>query len=688
MSEFIVPAIAPRFRHLAGGPEEARRVFSFPFPAVNATDIAVHRDGTRLEGGYAVAFAEDRQGGSVTFDTAVPEGAEIVILRSTVIERATDFVENGAFRASALNLELDRLTMIAQELDLAGRAGLHRDPSEVGPELVLPAPSARANGLLGFSADGLTLAVLPVESLRGETGETGPQGMSGDMSGANNLSELTDPAMARANLDVADWGELNGSLSTLDGSIRNLDLNLALNTLQDSIEAGWTVMGMVDGFVDVFSDQTGVSIPHTDVTVFGTASASSTFSGSYPASNALTGALDGWASANGSASGAWWQIAFSAARTVSRIDIATSASSAVSATLKPQYHDGSSWIDLAGSITTIANTSAPDSFTFDPVEATQFRLLYSAGTNNIAYLRRVWFYEGSATGLSSGQTYDEVGDYYAPLRTQTLVGDAATSANIAFVDSAGVAVPLSGLGGGVAAISAIVDNSASTYCMWNYGGHGAATAGLNFRLDLGEGNAGSIGAFSITHGKYTSDTGNSLPPAWKLQWSDDGDVWTDSGASVSGANGDNVKYSSPVAVVSAHRYWRILCTQNSINSMIFGTREVEFLEYDFVTHAMTLVSAAVTADDEPAAARAVLLVEPLETITPNTDLICEVSRDDGESWTVLTLSREVVFESGLELLAGAEASLEMQPSGTAMRIRLQAPTSRRIQVKGWALQWR
>ncbi len=905
MSEFIVPAIAPRIRLLASGPEEARRVFSFPFPAANAGDIAVHRDGTLLESGYATVFAEDRQGGTITFDTAVPAGVEIVILRSTVIERATDFVENGAFRASALNLELDRLTMIAQELDLAGRAGLHRDPTEIGPDLVLPAPPARANGLLGFSADGQALAVLPVESLRGEKGETGPQGPAGDMSGTNNLAELTDPAAARANLDVAGWGELNAGLAEVDAAIRQVDLNLALNTLRDAIDAGWTTLAMVDGFADEFNDQSGVDInPAENAPLWGATNGYGTLSGdkitftgsgsywgaalgelalstgkryaeveystvyagaaryqshgvtsvtipgnnviltpgtyhllhhgelvdngvsqgdkrdtamtsqfgswvppgtkgciaidfdagrgwlgfvtpwglpwwvnngrpedgvnpsfTFPANTPMRlmaynyqnvmkintgraafanqmvprGFIPGWFETDGVVDGpfgpniaptgtanslygqsgirtcasvndqdlnSFWQAAslgtnstiyiqFPESRTVKRAILRRHAGGTTYLTgiNLEGSNDGTSWTVLAQYV---GGPRAEGDYIFDvaapqPFTHYQLRAIYSSA-NGMA-VAEFQLYEAvpvvnTTAGLSTGQAYDAAGNYYAPLKTQALIGDCTTSANLSFVDAAGAAVPTGSYDGGSASLSALVDNSASTFCMWAYGGHGAASNGLNFRVDLGEGNAKSIGAFSITPKLYSSDGGNSIPPGWKLQWSDDGSAWTDSGASVSGANGNNVTYGSPVVAVSAHRYWRILCTQNASNVMVFGTREVEFLEYDFVTHAMTLASAAAAADEEPVAARAVLLVEPLEAITLGTDLICGVSRDDGESWTALALSREVAFESGLELLAGAEASLELQPSGTAMRIRLLAPTSRRIRVKGWALQWR
>lgn len=880
MSEFIVPAIAPRIRHLASGPEEARRVFSFPFPAASAGDIAVHRDGTLLEGGYATVFAEDRQGGSVTFDAAVPEGAEIVILRSTVIERATDFVENGAFRASALNLELDRLTMIAQELDLAGRAGLHRDPSEVGPDLVLPAPSSRANGLLGFSADGQALAVLPVESLRGERGVTGPQGPAGDMSGANNLSELTDPAVARANLDASSRMDLEEGLATVDAAIRQVDLNLALNTLRDAIDAGWTTLAMVDGFADEFNDQSGVAVdPAENAPLWGTTNGQGSISGatltaaasrwsaatsevelssgkryaeiehttivaevanyhshgltsvsppdtntnvvtgthtlmhhghftnngasqvdkrdtaftsqfgSYVAAGTkgciavdfdagkawlgfvtqwgcswwvdggrpedgynpsftftpntpmrligwsfgqiLTintgrtafanqmvprGFIPGWFETDGEVDGpygpniaptgtasspqgqsgirtyasgidqdlnSFWQAAssstnctyvvqFPEAKTVKRGVLRRHAGGTTYLTgiNLEGSNDGTNWTVLAQYIggpriegDYIFDVASPQPFTHY-----QLRAIYSSA-NGLA-VGEFQLYEevpvvNTLGGLSSGQTYDVVGDYYSSnglYSRGTPVGDLTTEGG------------LSALFDGSTSVGAMASTSANVKIGLDFGASSSSPAisRIEFQCQAGLKIDSGVGAQTIT----TCD----------LYGSADGSFGTDTLLeSFEPLLNDQDAQNFVLDVVADTTGYRMLYLLLSHD----GGAETQLVEVRFFQRMpMTLVSVAALASEEPIAARAVLLVEPLEDTTLNTDLTCEVSRDDGESWTALVLSREVAFESGLELLAGAEASLEMQSSGMAMRIRLRTPTSRRIRVKGWAMQWR
>jgi len=676
MSEFIVPAITPRIRHLASGSEEARRVFPFPFPSASAGDIAVHRDGTLLDGGYAIAFAGDRQGGTITLDAAVPEGAEIVILRSTVIERATDFVENGAFRASTLNLELDRLTMIAQELDLAGRAGLHRDPSEVGPDLVLPAPPVRANGLLGFSADGRALAVLSVESLRGEKGETGPQGPAGDMSGANNLSELTDPATARANLDVASRAELDDGLAAVDAAIRQVDLNLALNTLQDAIEAGWTALGMVEGFVDAFTDQSGVSrsysfaggnsvlagiVPTIPGSPYGAATADRATDGNTASYYQHGTAVD---------SGLNVDFELNEPAALDRLRLWHGGAEATPSGFRVfSSDDGSTWVAEAGDLAfdSVANNTWGNIAWTPSGEHLHWRF-QTIGVRNTSNGVRPLLYELQALpqdGFSINASYDAAGDFYTNTGLysgETPVGD------------------LTAVGGLSALFDGAVDVGAKAY----------TNANVKIGLDFG-GSASSPAInrieFQCAPGlKIDSGVGAQTITTCDLYGSADGSFGSDTllesfGPLVNDQDAQNFVLDVTADTTGYQMLYLLLSHDGGAETQLV---EVRFLQ----NMPMTLVSTAALADEEPVAARAVMLIEPLEAITLDTDLVCEVSRDDGESWTALALSREVIFESGLELLAGAETLLAMQPSGTAIRIRLQTPTSRRIRVKGWAMQWR
>jgi hypothetical protein len=120
---------------------------------------------------------------------------------------------------------------------------------------------------------------------------------AGDLVSANNLSDVADPATARTNLgaaavshshtatDVGDFTQAaqdivgtmivaaGGSYDDGTGTItlpsataqavldrlEFLELNLAVNTLRDQIDAGWSVLKMADGVADEFEDTAGIA---------------------------------------------------------------------------------------------------------------------------------------------------------------------------------------------------------------------------------------------------------------------------------------------------------------------------------------------------------------------------------------------------------------------------------------------
>lgn len=88
---------------------------------------------------------------------------------------------------------------------------------------------------------------------------------SGDMLTANNLSDLASVSAARTHLDVYSMDETDAAIAAAGVSaavhdrLAFLEKNLALNTLRDQIDAGWSVLNMVDGVADEFEDETGVA---------------------------------------------------------------------------------------------------------------------------------------------------------------------------------------------------------------------------------------------------------------------------------------------------------------------------------------------------------------------------------------------------------------------------------------------
>ena len=149
MTEILVGDITPHVQFTADGVQSA---FAFPFPVLDAESLVVTFDGGEAAS-HGVSLAGSA-GGTVTFDDPPPAGALVTLYRRTTIARATDFIPAGEFRAAAINEELDRLTMIAQEIDLRGRVALRASASDAALDMVLPPAGERANRVLGFDSEG------------------------------------------------------------------------------------------------------------------------------------------------------------------------------------------------------------------------------------------------------------------------------------------------------------------------------------------------------------------------------------------------------------------------------------------------------------------------------------------------------------------------------------------------------
>ncbi len=89
----------------------------------------------------------------------------------------------------------------------------------------------------------------------------------------------------------------------------------------------------------------------------------------------------------------------------------------------------------------------------------------------------------------------------------------------------------------------------------------------------------------------------------------------------------------------------------------------------------------------PIEARVALLHQPVVAVTLNTDLIVEVSRDGGTSWTVGMLTCEGAFDATTNVLA-AVLDLSGQPAGVSIRWRVRTLNNKEQRLHGVWLQWR
>lgn len=112
---------------------------------------------------YTVSGAGVGSGGTVTTTIAPTVTQKLAIVRSLPLTQNSSYDPNAAIPTQQLTTDLDRLVLIAQQLNNANAFSLSPfDTSEFAP---LPAPAVRANTLLGFDGAGNPLVVAPPGSV-------------------------------------------------------------------------------------------------------------------------------------------------------------------------------------------------------------------------------------------------------------------------------------------------------------------------------------------------------------------------------------------------------------------------------------------------------------------------------------------------------------------------------------------
>jgi len=141
MTEDIkINAIAPRIRYVGDG---ITTTFSYLFPIFENQDMSVYVDDILQTSDYNVRGAGNSNGGEVVFNTAPAKGQIITLLRNLEIKRTSDFQESGAFRAKAINHELDYQVACLQQLnEKINRSVIFPPHSQVQQSISLPIPQA------------------------------------------------------------------------------------------------------------------------------------------------------------------------------------------------------------------------------------------------------------------------------------------------------------------------------------------------------------------------------------------------------------------------------------------------------------------------------------------------------------------------------------------------------------------
>lgn len=138
MSIDNIADLPPRVQYTATA---GQTEFPYTFPIFQDADLVIDVDGSvkTLSDDYTVSGATDDTGGYVTFTSPLAGGEIVTIYRDTVIERTSDFPQNGPWFSDATNDDFDRLTVIAQELRQALRRSIRfpmsAEETDLGTEL-------------------------------------------------------------------------------------------------------------------------------------------------------------------------------------------------------------------------------------------------------------------------------------------------------------------------------------------------------------------------------------------------------------------------------------------------------------------------------------------------------------------------------------------------------------------------
>ena len=110
-------------------------------------------------------------------------------------------------------------------------------------------------------------------------------------------------------------------------------------------------------------------------------------------------------------------------------------------------------------------------------------------------------------------------------------------------------------------------------------------------------------------------------------------------------------------------------------------------QYTGTIQNMTLLSEVMVAEEVPTEGRIILFEEDTDVITENTDLKAYISRDNGTTYTQVTLVDEGGYDSSRRILAGT-VDISSQPSGTNMKYKITTHNNKNLKLHGVSLFWR
>jgi hypothetical protein len=103
---------------------------------------------------------------------------------------------------------------------------------------------------------------------------------------------------------------------------------------------------------------------------------------------------------------------------------------------------------------------------------------------------------------------------------------------------------------------------------------------------------------------------------------------------------------------------------------------------------MVLQSVGYVANYVPTSARVVIFEEDIDVMEPNVDLVVEISRDGGTTFTTCLIAKDQEFGDGTLNLFTGSVDLDAQPHGELLVWKLTTQNNKDCRIRGISLNWR
>lgn len=223
---------------------------------------------------YTVSGVGESAGGNITFVTAPASGYTVILVRDTTFTQETDYEEYAAFPAASHENALDKLTMLAQQLNEALVRTLKVDPAVSGFEGQVVGTPAASN-IIRVNSDGDGLEFSTAVDLGGYTMPAGTgilyqsaegTAIAATLAGTANQITITESPTGTFTFSIPDAVTLSGKVIT-GGTFTNITLSGTLTASGTVTLSGTFSGGTVNGVTGIASQTDQETATSTTTTV-------------------------------------------------------------------------------------------------------------------------------------------------------------------------------------------------------------------------------------------------------------------------------------------------------------------------------------------------------------------------------------------------------------------------------------